>query len=155
MARENFNVIIMHGNKEEYKRIKHVVQNLDFTPIVLKETFDGQFLLEKIRHSVWEKAHCAIVIMSPDDVTKERKFRARQNVIFELGYCLASFDSIPDKYWYNAVIVLKEKSVENLTDIGGMQYIEYTHEISDDQIAVLSDALNNTFIKASRYYDEL
>ncbi len=154
MPRENFNVIIMHGNKEEYKKVKQVVQNLGFTPILLKEKYDGQFLLDKIRHSVWEKAHCAIVIMSPDDVTEDKNFRARQNVIFELGYCLAAFDSIPDKYWYNAVIVLMEKSVEKFSDIGGMQYIEYASEISDEQITVLSKALNRTFRKASRYYDD-
>ncbi len=155
MPKENFNVIIMHGNKEEYKIIKLAVQNLGFTPIVLKEKFNGQFLLEKVRNSVWDHAHCAVVIMSPDDMTKEKKFRARQNVIFELGYCLGAFDSIPDKYWYNAIIVLMEESVEKFTDIGGMEYIGYDKKIAKEHLERLADALSDTYKKAKKYYPEL
>lgn len=155
MGRKHFNVVIMHGNKDEYKIVKKIVVGLGFNAIVLKETFDGSLLLERVRNTVWKYAHCAVIVMSPDDITKDGKFRARQNVVFELGYCLASFDSIPDSFWYNAVIVLKEKSVESFSDIGGMQFIEYERSVSNNEKLILSEALNSAFSKARKYYPEL
>ncbi|PZR25253.1 MAG: hypothetical protein DI538_27455, partial [Azospira oryzae] len=126
-----------------------------YHPIVLKDTVDGKYLLERVRDSVWKEAHCAIVIMSPDDMTKQKQFRARQNVVFELGYCLGAFDSIEKRYWYNAVIILKEKSVETFSDLGGIQFIEYQQNLNGINLSMLTETLAATFNKARKYYEEL
>ena len=146
--------MIMHGHSTEYKKVQKLIKTKKFTPIVLINEFKGKFILKNVQNAVWDFAHCAIVVMSPDDAVQS-SFRARQNVIFELGYCMGAFDSIPKKYWYPAVIIIKEKSVEIFADIAGLQYIEYEKTIKKEQLAMLSRALDNTFEKAAEFYAEL
>jgi predicted nucleotide-binding protein len=155
MPREKFAVIIMHGHSDEYLKVRKLVASCGFKPVVLTERWSGELIFNKVRNNVWKKAHCAVVIMSPDDQTKDLSFRARQNVIFELGYCLGAFDSIKKKYWYHAVIILKESSVEKFADIDGLEYIGYNKKLTQRNLARLSAALERTFQKATEYYYEL
>ncbi len=155
MGRNKFNVIIMHGHSQEYLKVKRLLSKLDFKPIVLKEKFSGKTIIDKVRDSVWDSAHCAVIVMTPDDSTTDKNFRARQNVVFELGYCLAAFDSIPDKYWYNAVILIKEESVERFADIEGLEYLSFSKKLSQKNLESLEVILEETFKKAKRYYREL
>jgi len=155
MARIDFNVVIMHGKDEEYRKVEGLIRKLKFNPIVIKDNFSGDFLLKKVRKTVWKLAHCAIIVMTPDDQSIDKAYRARQNVIFELGYCLAAFDTLPNKYWYHAVIIIKEDSVEGFSDIHGLETFNYSKKISRSDLNKLSDVLNRTFEKASEYYEEL
>jgi predicted nucleotide-binding protein len=155
MSIKDFNIAIMHGTATEYRTVQKFIKKLGYSPIILKDTITHNYLLENVRNVIWEKAHCAIVIMSPDDMTKQRQFRARQNVVFELGYCLGAFDSIDEDYWYHAVIIIKEKSVETFSDIGGVQFIEYQKIITEETLTMLKATLKKTFKNAKNYYDEL
>jgi predicted nucleotide-binding protein len=155
MAREEFNIVIMHGQSLEYKKLSNLIKNLDFNPIIIKDEFSGDFLLKKVRKTVWKYAHCAIIIMTPDDKLANKTVRARQNVIFELGYCLAAFDTIPNKYWYNAVIIVKEDSVESLSDISGLEVFRYSRHLTTADLRKLETILEKTFKKAKKYHEEL
>ena len=155
MARKDFNVVIMHGKQNEYRKIETLLKGMEFRPIVIKDNFDGNFLLKKVRRTVWDKAHCAVIVMTPDDQTGQKMFRARQNVIFELGYCLAAFDTLPKKYAFNAVIIVKESSVEDFSDIHGIETFSFDKELKKGDIKRLRDIFEMTFEKASKFYEEL
>jgi predicted nucleotide-binding protein len=155
MGRKKFNVIIMHGRSREYLKIKKLLLKMEFNAVVLMEKFSGGTIIEKVRNSVWDQAHCAVILMSPDDQTTEKELRARQNVVFELGYCLGAFDSIPDKYWYNAVVIVKEERVERFADIEGMEYLSYRKKLVSEDLDRLQEILEQTFKKAKKYYFEL
>jgi len=155
MPKSEFNVIIMHGHSNEYLKVKELIKRKGFNPIILKESYTGDIIFNKIRKNVWKYAHCIVVVMSPDDKTEEKTFRARQNVVFEMGYCLGAFDSIPKQYWYNAVILVKEFSVEKFADIDGLEYISYSKKITAATLSEISKALTNAFKQARNYYDEL
>lgn len=155
MPRNKFSVVIMHGRDQSYKKIESLLKRMNFNPIVIKDNFDGSFLLKKVRSTVWDHAHCAVIVMTPDDRTTKGHFRARQNVVFELGYCLAAFDTLPDKYFYNAVIIVKEVSVENFSDIQGLETYEFRNKLNRIDIRLLRNIFEKTYKLASKYYNEL
>ncbi|QBR21042.1 TIR domain-containing protein [Bacillus licheniformis] len=87
------NIFIVHGHDESMKsEVARTIESLGLHPIILHEQpNDGLTIIEKFeKHSL--NCHFAIVLLSPDDEgypksdQKAKKFRARQNVILELGY---------------------------------------------------------------------
>lgn len=156
MAKEIMNVGIMHGHSEEYKKIRELVEKMGFEPRILIEEFQTETILKNFRNLIWNDAHCVIVILTGDDMTIDNKKRARQNVIFELGYCFASFDSIEKNRYYstkNALIVMVEKDIELFANIGGLQHIIFEKDKIQDKLEILRIALENTYKKATKYYE--
>lgn len=150
------NVAIMHGRSEEYKKIKKMVYNLGFKPRVLVDEYQADTILENFRNLIWDEIHCVVILLTGDDFTIENKKRARQNVIFELGYCFAAFDSLKKNNYYStkdAIIVIAENDVELFANIDGLKKIIF----EKDNIESISDkieiALTKTHIKARKYYD--
>jgi predicted nucleotide-binding protein len=152
-SRRKFGVVIMHGHSKEFEKVERLVQERGFRPILLMKQFHGRFILEAIQKAVWDDAHTAIIVMSPDDKLTD-SVRARQNVIFELGYCMGAFDSLPEDDWYPAVIIVKEKTVEGFADIAGLQYLEYEKKLAKDELKMLGDRLEDNYIAAVAYYGE-
>ena len=68
----------------------------------------------------------AIILFTPDDDAGPNK-RARQNVIFELGYFLGKFQANKDR----KVIILKKGSVEIPSDIAGVLYLSYENSVTE------------------------
>jgi len=89
----NTNIFIVHGHNEEMKQsVARIVEKLDFNPIILHEQANkGKTIIEKFTDN--SDVLFAIVLLSADDIAYVKadspdngQFRARQNVIFELGY---------------------------------------------------------------------
>lgn len=119
---------IVHGHdKELLLELKNYLQNkLHFhEPIILGEQPSGNStIIEKFeRHA--REIDCAFALLSPDDfATPEGTGRARQNVIFELGYFLGVLGRRAGK-----VFVLKKGKVEIPSDLQGVIYIDVTSGI--------------------------
>lgn len=91
--REGKNVFIIHGHNEEMKQsVARFIEKLKLNPIILHEKASkGKTIIEKF--SEHSDVSFAIALLSPDDVgysvkqqPTEAKLRARQNVIFEMGF---------------------------------------------------------------------
>lgn len=113
-------VFIVHGHDEEAKgKAQLCLIKLGMEPIVLHEqTNQGQTIIEKFeQHS---DVGFAVVLLTPDDVGGEDEsslsFRARQNVVLELGYFAA-------KLGRDKVCVLRKGNVEVPSDFLGVVYI--------------------------------
>ena len=115
-------VFVVHGHDEGAKEtVARFLEKLDLNPIILHEQASrGMTLMEKFeQHS---GVALAVVILTPDDLghPKERpadaKLRARQNVIFELGFFIG-------KLGREHVCVLRNGDVETPTDFDGVLYI--------------------------------
>ena len=81
--------------------------------------------------------------------------RARQNVVFELGYCFGAFDSLPNIALYkpkDAIIVVAEKGVELFADITGLTRIEYESGKILEKKAFILECLMRSYNKARKYY---
>ncbi len=87
-------IFIVHGTDEEMKQVvARTLDTLDFEPVILHDKPNqGRTIIEKLEGES-ELSHFTVVLLSPDDwaysieqKSESAKLRARQNVVFELGY---------------------------------------------------------------------
>lgn len=113
-------------------------------PIVLDEQAAGGLtIIEKFEHFA-STADAVIVLMSPDDIGSSieridgKQFRARQNVLFELGYFFGVFGRRSGR-----VFLVKSGELEIPTDLAGILYIpvssmdKHDAKLLTDQLAIL------------------
>ncbi|MDE0682600.1 MAG: nucleotide-binding protein [Candidatus Poribacteria bacterium] len=113
----------VHGHDEAAKHaVARFIERLDLEAIILDEqSSEGLTIIEKFEKHA-KGADFAIVLMTPDDVgapiekKDDLKLRARQNVIFELGYF---FHALGRK----RVCALYKEGVELPSDIYGVVYV--------------------------------
>lgn len=128
MAKSDFNVVIMHGRSTAWKAVKKMVAQLGYTPRVLMLEPGGGAIFDRLRNVIWDEIHCAVIVLTRDDPGTRKRRRARQNVVFELGYCYGAFDSLTKKSGYSAedaVIVVEEQGVESFSDIHGLRTVRF------------------------------
>ena len=119
----NRRVFIVHGHHEGKKEaVARLLEHLDMKPIILHEQpSKGQTLIEKIEQN--SDVGFAVVLLTGDDLgckkgeTNKLKPRARQNVVFELGYFFGLLTRI-------RVCALYESGVELPSDIQGLVYVQ-------------------------------
>lgn len=118
-------IFIVHGHDSGTKEsAARLIQSIGLSPIILHEQPNrGMTLIEKFETHAMNVGF-AVVLLTPDDVGRARvvgseleKFRARQNVIFELGFFLG-------KLGRSKVCAVIEPGVEKPSDYEGVVYIE-------------------------------
>ncbi len=114
-------VFIVHGHDEAMKATTaRVLTMLGLNPIILHEQPNhGQTIIEKFE-SKGSNVGFAIILLTADDLGKAQKEeeshpRARQNVVFEMGYFIG-------KLGRKRVFLLLESGVEKPGDLDGMVY---------------------------------
>ncbi len=114
-------VFIVHGHNEaEKEKVARFIEHLKLTPIILHEQIDrGQTIIEKVE-SNGNDVNFAIVLLTADDEGKAKtetdyKLRARQNVIFEMGYFFGLLSR-------SHVFMLLDDDVEKPSDLSGIVY---------------------------------
>ena len=152
---KKFHVAIVHGHSKAWKSIKNYVKEMGYTPRVLKEELGAEIILERFAKMIWDDIHCVIVILTGDDVVANGKWRARQNVIFELGYCIGAFDAIKRNSLFtreHAIIILQEEGIELFADIEGITRIIFKKgKISPIKKEVFK-SVQATYLRAKKYY---
>ncbi len=118
---------IVHGHDdlavEQLKDYLHNTLNWE-QPVVLREQPNrGRTIIEKFE-DLGRRIDCVFVLLTPDDVainlsTNDEKRRARQNVIFELGFFYAHMGRRSGR-----VIALKKDQVDLPSDIEGIIWID-------------------------------
>ena len=124
---------IVHGHDElSLLALKNYLQNtLKLNePVVLHETPNqGKTIIEKLEREA-ELIDLVFVLLTPDDKTvnadstTSEKYRARQNVILELGFFLGKLGRESGK-----VLLLHKGPLEIPTDILGIVHIDITNGI--------------------------
>lgn len=123
----NNNIFIVHGHNEAMRlSVARTIEKLGLEPVILHEKSNqGQTIIEKFLTN--SNVGFAIVLLSSDDIgysikegDKNAKKRARQNVIFELGFFTA-------KLGRKKVVALVENKgdFEFPSDIHGVIYVNY------------------------------
>lgn len=130
---EPANIFIVHGHDDVAKlELKNYLQNTLGLPepVVLHEKPNyGRAIIEKFEHYA-TKASFAFVLLTPDDPLAEqgidtgKRYRARQNVIFEMGYFLGLFGRTAGR-----VILLYKGELDIPSDITGLVYIDISNGI--------------------------
>jgi predicted nucleotide-binding protein len=114
-------VFVVHGRDGEYREaVARFLEQLGLEAVILHEQPNrGRTLITKFREEASDIGF-AIVLMTPDDTGGmhggEQHRRARQNVIFELGFFIGALG--PDR-----VAALVSNRVERPSDFDGVVYI--------------------------------
>ncbi len=116
-------VFVVHGRDQGIRNeVARFLEKLGLEAVILEEQADeGRTIIEKFEEEA-EKVGFAVVLMTPDDEGKlqgqgaKTKPRARQNVVFELGY----FAGILGR---NRVCSLTKGDIELPSDYNGVIYI--------------------------------
>lgn len=118
-------VFVVHGHDEEtLSRIESFLKKLQLDPVILREKPNkGLTIIEKFLEFS-NQTGFAVVLLTPDDrggskldTYKKQRFRARQNVILELGFFLG-------KLGREHLCVLHKQDVEIPSDYHGVLYVE-------------------------------
>jgi predicted nucleotide-binding protein len=115
-------IFVVHGHDESSKEsAARFVEKIGLTAIILHERPNaGRTIIEKFED--YSNVGFTIVLLTPDDVgapkdkPNETEFRARQNVILELGYFMG-------KLGRGRVCALYKEGVEIPSDYQGVLYI--------------------------------
>ncbi|MGZ2370688.1 TIR domain-containing protein [Ancylomarina sp. YFZ004] len=116
-------VFVVHGHddKARLELCNILKDDLGMEPVVLQQ--ESNVSIETII-TKFERlaADCstALILFTPDD-SSEGKFRARQNVILELGYFLGKFQGQKNR----RIAIIKRGDIEIPSDISGVLYLEY------------------------------
>lgn len=119
-GRNNMKVFIVHGHENETKlELKNYVQNTLKLgePIILAEKASGGLTIIEKFEKYASGCNLVFVLLTPDDVYGTEK-RARQNVIFEMGYFLGKLGRKSGR-----VILLYKGDLDIPNDISGLIYI--------------------------------
>jgi predicted nucleotide-binding protein len=122
LAIDSRKIFIVHGHDNELKEtVARFLEKMDLIPIILHEQASAsQTIIEKFEK--YSEVQYSLVLMSPDDIggskedSSKLKSRARQNVIFELGYFYG-------KLGRKNVCALLKGDIELPSDNDGIIYI--------------------------------
>jgi len=123
-------IFIVHGHDEEMKQaVARTVEKIGLVPIILHEQPNkGRTIIEKFED--YSDLNFTIVLLSPDDIAypkdkppEDKEFRARQNVIFELGFFVG-------KLGREHVFILckEEENFKIPSDYSGICYTPYDNK---------------------------
>jgi predicted nucleotide-binding protein len=143
---KEFTVLIIHGHSEDWRIVeRHINKKLDYKTLVLKENYrPGETLIEKLEDAVLEECDCAVAIMTPDDQMADGSLRARQNVLYEIGFCHNAYDR-------DGVIILRENLTEIMSDLHGLVTINYSKNHIEATFLKLEEGLDNIYEELKEY----
>jgi predicted nucleotide-binding protein len=115
-------IFVVHGHDDAAKQaVARFLEKLNLNAIILHEQPDGgRTVIEKIVD--YSDVGFAVILLTPDDIgypkdnPEKGKARARQNVIFELGYFIGKFGR-------KNVCALYKEGVELPSDFQGVLYV--------------------------------
>jgi predicted nucleotide-binding protein len=119
-----------------------MLRRWDLEPLILDQLpTEGQTVIEKLETSL-DRADFGVVLATPDDEghraghPDEKAFRARQNVVLELGMLLAKLGR------RRVAILLKtQDKMEKPSDIQGLIYIPFVDDVAKDAGVHLAKSL--------------
>lgn len=114
-------VFIVHGHNETVKQsVARTLETIGLTPIILAEQPDkGRTIIEKFEKEGNDVGFAVVLLTADDKGRKNRartmQSRARQNVVFEMGYFMALLGR-------ERVLLLLQEGVEEPSDLKGVVY---------------------------------
>jgi predicted nucleotide-binding protein len=129
----NRSVFVVYGHDSSARtELEAMLRRWGLTPLILDQlTSGGQTIIEKLE-SATGQATFATVLVTPDDEghranhTEERAYRARQNVVLELGMMLSKLGR--DRV---AILMKDQGNMERPSDIQGLIYIPFKEKVDE------------------------
>jgi predicted nucleotide-binding protein len=138
-------VFIAYGHDTAARdNLELLLRRMGLEPIILANLpAAGDTVIEKLERYLGEHGNVgyACVLLTPDDqghkagLAEEIKYRARQNVVLELGMVLARLGR-------PRVAILHKQSVELPSDIAGLIYIAFQERVDEVKTALYKELQN-------------
>lgn len=137
------NVFVVYGHDTTARNeLEAMLRRWSLVPILIDQlASEGDTLIEKLER-ITGSASFAVVLATPDDEgfrkgrPDEKKFRARQNVVLELGMMLRALGR---KRVAVLLPQLDEGVMERPSDIDGLIYIPYTDGVADAKVQLAKE----------------
>lgn len=134
-------VFVVYGHDSASRaQLEAMLRRWGLEPLILDQLpSEGQTIIEKLE-SYTNDVGFAVVLATPDDEgnrvghADERAFRARQNVVLELGMMLS-------KLGRRRVAILMKQSerMERPSDIQGLIYIPFKEDVKETQVVLAKE----------------
>lgn len=128
MSSANKDIFIVHGHDHARRdELKNLLESLGLRPIILEQCDDrGLTIIEKFEYYA-SASSFAFILMTPDDPAQsgndvDSRWRARQNVIMELGWFIARLGR-------ERVVILYKDELEIPSDILGVVLIQFNDSV--------------------------
>ena len=114
-------VFVVHGHNDAIKQaVARTLESIGLTPVILAEQPDkGRTVIEKFENEGNDVGFAVVLLTADDKGRKNRarkmQSRARQNVVFEMGYFMALLGR-------ERVMLLLQPGVEEPSDLKGVVY---------------------------------
>jgi len=138
-------VFIVYGHDTAARdNLELLLRRMGLEPIILANLpAAGDTIIEKLERYLGEHGNVgyACILLTPDDqghkagLPEEIKYRARQNVVLELGMVLARLGR-------PRVAILHKQSVELPSDIAGLIYIPFQERVDEVKSALFKELQN-------------
>jgi predicted nucleotide-binding protein len=118
-------VFIGHGGSDLWRRVeKFLEKDLSLKTISYESESQVGRTITGALESMLSRASFAILALTAEDATHDLKKRARQNVIHEAGLFRGTLG-------FDRAILLRQKNVEEFSNVAGLQHIEFTEDNID------------------------
>jgi len=142
IAEPSRKVFVVYGRDGTAKtQLEAMLRRWELDPVILDQLpSEGQTLIEKLEKYTSEDVGFAVVLATPDDeghVTgkaDEKKFRARQNVVLELGLLLSKLGRARV-----AILLKNQEQMERPSDIQGLIYLPFTDDVAETQVQLAKE----------------
>jgi predicted nucleotide-binding protein len=134
-------VFVIYGHDPAARtQLEAMLRRWQLDPLIMDQLpSGGQTIIEKLEN-LRREANFAIVLATPDDEghkkdrPTEKLFRARQNVVLELGMMLAHLGRAKV-----AILIKGEVSMERPSDIQGLLYMPFKDDVEETRIALAKE----------------
>lgn len=136
----NKKVFVVYGHDPNARnQLEAMLRRWGLEPLILDQLpSEGQTLIEKLEHYTGT-VNFAVVLATPDDEgfragrTDEKAYRARQNVVLELGMLLTLLGRSKV-----AILIKEQEKMERPSDIQGLIYIPFKDTLEKEAGVVLA-----------------
>lgn len=136
------NVFVVYGHDQPARdQLEAMLRRWQLEPLILDQLpSEGQTIIEKLEKYTGDDVRFAVVLATPDDEgyargkADERKFRARQNVVFELGLLLAKLGRARV-----AILLKHQDQMERPSDVQGLIYLPFTDSVDETKVLLAKE----------------
>ena len=136
----NNKIFVVYGHDREARtQLDAMLRRWGLEPVIMDQlASEGQTIIEKLESNT-EQVGFAVVLATPDDQGHraehpgEIAYRARQNVVLELGMLLANLGRA-----HVAILHKEQTNTERPSNIQGLIYIPFEDDLEKDAAVILA-----------------
>ncbi len=143
----NKEVFVVYGHDKNAKtQLEAMLRRWGLEPLILDQLpSSGQTLIEKLEEYT-SQVNFGIVLATPDDIgypkneESKQRYRARQNVILELGMLLSKIGRKKV-----AILLSEAEDMERPSDIDGLIYIPFKDNVDETGVPLAKEMVKNGY----------